>query len=641
MLNISKFLYLEKYIPMLRFFFLLMAASALGQKPDFSVAAIPQTLSDNANAVVREELNVISISGRRSMIIKRHRVITVLNKLGLEHLNAVESGNVRSIEATILDANSNEIKRFKRKDFKMQNTAGATEVTDDHILYLDFTPTSYPFTLVYDSEVGSSNTAFIPPWFPIDDYLISIEKSVVKVTCPDDLGFSFKAYNTDAYRIAAEQSAGSVTFRAENLPALKQEAMAPSIRKVAPLVSFAVRKFHLEGVDGDATDWTAFGLWTYNNLLSGTDALPDATKAKIRALVGSETDPLKKAAIVYKFVQDYTRYVSIQLGIGGWKPMKASSVDRLGYGDCKALTNYTRALLAAVDVPSYYTLLYSNDYKTDLEQEIVSQQGNHAMLALPHDGKITLLECTSQTAPFGLVGTHFDDRHVLMVTPEGGKMIRTESYAPEQSVQSSEGSYTIDTAGKLTGNVVMVSTGIQYNNRLQLDRKTPEETDVYYKEYFSNISSASIRKSKKQNDIAALQYREELEIAGDRYADVVANRMMFPVNAFNNSRFVPQRYRSRSLPLEILRGYVDVDEVLVNFPDGFSIEAKPDDVVISGKFGEYATQIEIVGPSQVRYHRRIKINPGHYTAAEYDEYRKFREQIARNDNAKIVLNKTQ
>lgn len=80
MLNISKFLYLEKYLPMLRLFLFLMAASALGQKPDFSVAAIPPTLSDNANAVVREELNVISISGRRSMTIKRHRVLTVLNK---------------------------------------------------------------------------------------------------------------------------------------------------------------------------------------------------------------------------------------------------------------------------------------------------------------------------------------------------------------------------------------------------------------------------------------------------------------------------------------------------------------------------------------------------------------------------------
>ncbi len=55
-------------------------------------------------------------------------------------------------------------------------------------------------------------------------------------------------------------------------------------------------------------------------------------------------------------MQDKTRYISVQIGIGGWKPMLADDVNKLGYGDCKGLTNYTKALLEAVDVPSYYTL---------------------------------------------------------------------------------------------------------------------------------------------------------------------------------------------------------------------------------------------------------------------------------------------
>jgi hypothetical protein len=55
-------------------------------------------------------------------------------------------------------------------------------------------------------------------------------------------------------------------------------------------------------------------------------------------------------------------FVSIQVGIGGWKPIQPL-VDRLGYGDCKALTNYTKALLAAVDVPSYNVVLYGDSTK--------------------------------------------------------------------------------------------------------------------------------------------------------------------------------------------------------------------------------------------------------------------------------------
>jgi hypothetical protein len=40
--------------------------------------------------------------------------------------------------------------------------------------------------------------------------------------------------------------------------------------------------------------------------------------------------------------------------------MLATDVDRLGYGDCKALTNYT---LAAVDVASYNVVLYGDSTK--------------------------------------------------------------------------------------------------------------------------------------------------------------------------------------------------------------------------------------------------------------------------------------
>ena len=93
----------------------------------------------------------------------------------------------------------------------------------------------------------------------------------------------------------------------------------------------------------------------YTSLIAHRGEIPETTKQKILTLVKGVNDPIEKARLIYDFVQKKTRYISVQVGIGGWMPMLANDVDRLSYGDCKALTNYTKSLLDIAGVESYYT----------------------------------------------------------------------------------------------------------------------------------------------------------------------------------------------------------------------------------------------------------------------------------------------
>ena len=341
---------------------------AVAQDLEYTVANIPAELKENANAVIRLDQKNIIISSRKSMIMTNKRIVTVLNENGLSYMGLYEyfSGRerVKSIEAQFYNAFGKEIKKVKRKDFKENSVSEGSIITDNKLLHYDYTPTEYPFTVVFSSETETSNTAFIPRWYPVPGFFVSIEKANLNVKVAADLGFKYKEFNIpDNSNITKEVKADGVTFTATNLTAYKKEDYAPAFNSYAPNVIMGLDYFHLEGVDGVATNWKDFGAWVYSNLLKGTNEIPLETQNKIKALVGDEKDPLKKARIVYKYVQDKTRYISIQLGIGGWKPMLAKDVDRLGYGDCKALTNYTKALLEVVNVPSYYTIIYGDSQK--------------------------------------------------------------------------------------------------------------------------------------------------------------------------------------------------------------------------------------------------------------------------------------
>ena len=617
--------------------------SLKAQKNEYSILLISDSLKVNAKAVVRLNQIDIVISSQRNMTISTKRVITVLNEKGLSAIDAVENYNkktsVKDIEAYVYDGLGNEVKKIKRKDFKDQSAVGSSTLfSDSRYVYLDYTPTQYPFTVVYESKIETSNTAFIPQWYPVSNFFVSVEKSVLNVDCPLNLGFKKMEFNFENFNIQkTNDTPAQLSYTASNILAQKQEDYSPAFSAVLPKVMMALELFHLEDVDGSAKTWKEFGQWYSDEILSGTTVLSEETKAKMRTLVGEEKDPIRKAKLIYSYVQQKSRYVSIQVGIGGWKPMYANDVDRLGYGDCKALTNYTKALLEAVDVPSYNTILYGDSYKKDIESEFVSMQGNHMILAIPNGNKYTWLECTSQDDPFGYQGTFTDDRNVLVIKPEGGEIVRTKLYEDRGNTQLSSGTYSLSKEGDLLGEIKIVSEGSQYNQKAMLENLQPTEKEAHYKKYWSNISNLKINKTAFSNDKENVRLTERTEISAVNYGNISGGKMMFALNAYN--QYNGSVKRNRKNPFEIQRGFSDVDEITIVLPHEFTVEFLPNNYELKTKFGAYKTEFIKEDNGSILYKRSLFINKGMYSNTEYDEYRVFIEQVSRNDNAKTILTK--
>jgi hypothetical protein len=115
---------------------------------------------------------------------------------------------------------------------------------------------------------------------------------------------------------------------------------------------------------------------------------------------------------------------------------------------------------------------------------------------------------------------------------------------------------------------------------------------------------------------------------------------MFVVNSFNPFRNVPQRYRKRTTPFEIQRGFKDVDEYTISVPEGYTIESLPNNIQLSTKFGEYKAEFIKESDKKIIYKRSLITAQGLFPKEDYEDFRNFREQVSRGDNAKIVLVKS-
>ncbi len=429
------------------------------------------------------------------------------------------------------------------------------------------------------------------------------------------------------------------TWKVSHLKAVKKEPLSPDDEQYLPVVRFAPEKFSYYGHNGAFTNWNELGRWVYNDLLSKRTELPPETVLQMQEMVKGITDNKLKAKKIYEYMQQKTRYVSVQVGIGGLQPFPASDVDKLSYGDCKALVNYTQALLKAVNIDSWYCVVKSGSRKKSFLPDFASiDQGDHVILCLPLKNDTTWLECTSKSIPFGYLGKFTDDRNVLACTPQGGKLLHTPRYTAADNRQICHADFVIDTLGKLDGHVQTTFEGTDYDEQEYFaeENHTDQVKDVkkYYGIDNMEIENLEFKLDKKQQPVT----RQDLSIKANGYAASNSGKLYFFANATNrmgNSN-IPKEVRNRITDVYINRGYTDVDEVTYTIPGGYKLDNFPVNVKLSQPFGNYEASLQQQG-NKLIYKRRLEIKDGTYKKDLYQAVVDFYSAVVEADNQNAAL----
>ena len=629
----------------LSLYFLAGFALSVYSQNNYSVSEIDPAMLKNADAVIRDHTRIVEVEDIDKITEKTYRVVSVLNEAGETYVRALEfydeSSKIKEQEAIIYDKNGKEINKIKSRDFKDQSNFDSFILfSDNRVSYLDYTPREYPYTIAYTSEVVNSNTIFISDWVPVEGYDVSVENSSFKLVNPEKIPLRYVERNTEHLDLKSKNSAFELEYNISGLPAYDYEKLSPNFQSFSPRLLMALNDFNLEGVRGHATNWQQFGKWMYGNLVAGHDKISSQTVSEISSLTQETTSLEEKARIIYNYVQKNTRYVAVMYGIGGWEPVMADEVDRMGYGDCKGLTNYTKALLKTQGIESYYSVVYGGN-KRDIDPEFAKMQGNHVILNIPvKEGEDIWLECTSQKDPFNYLGKFTDDRYVLRLKPEGGEIVKTHRYSEKDNIQKTSCKITLKKTGDFSAEFERTSYGVPYGEIYWIEDYNEKNQKEYYREEWPWIHNLDFNEINFVNDKREIEFREDLDFNGSRLAIKAGNRLLLPLSFIQKGSFSMEKDEDRKMPVKIGRGRSYEDEFIFVMPEGFDIESIPESEKISSEFGEYSINISssnIDGVEEILVRRNMIIREGEWEAQKYEEFRNFIKKINQLNNLKAVI----
>lgn len=589
-------------------------------------------------AIVEESsIDIVCISPNH--VLQHFReVTTILNEHGAAQAAFVCSCSNHDIltrfKGQVTDDSGRVIRKMKESDLKKTEYSPFLAI-DEYKMYLDYTPPVYPVTVTYEWTIDSNdNLIEFPRFCPQTDYDIGVEKATYSLKAPKDMTIRHAMQNIDSrvYIDESNKSTQVLTLEVKDLPPLKKEIYSRPLGERLPMAWFAPTDINYYGTKGSLRDWTDYGKWEYS-LLQGRDQLTPAERQELRQLTDGMTDREKVEAIYHRLGKT-TRYVAILLGIGGQQPATASSVSHSGYGDCKGLTNYMRAMLKEVGIHSNYTTISTTNRRLLKDFASVGQT-NHVVLQVPLQRDTLWLECTNPQLPMGYVHEGIAGHDAIEISEAGGRLVRLPVYADSANLMHSTVSIRLSDQGVADLKLSQVVFNRQYENYIPLLKMDEKERQKVIQRIVE-VPQAEIRQLNVGEDGAKITLDAELTSQG--YASKTGSRLFVPLCPIHRGYTIPDHYSERTEDIWRDMGYLDLDDITITIPEGYEIEACPKNVHIEQPFASFSCSWHAEG-SEIHVRNLLMMKSGTFSKSLFPQYVEFLRTINGVYNQKVVLKK--
>ncbi|HET7584020.1 MAG TPA: DUF3857 and transglutaminase domain-containing protein [Gemmatimonadaceae bacterium] len=439
-------------------------------------------------------------------------------------------------------------------------------------------------------------------------------------------------------RVTKESNGRRVyTWATSDVPVVKPQLFAADSNGVymslsisAPIVWGDIAKWYA-GLASDRYVVTPELSHTIDSLVAGAKTLNDSLRTLQRWVA-----------------QDF-RYVSIDLGIGGYQPRLPADVFSTGYGDCKDKTTLFVAALKHLGITAYPVLLAAGG---GVERDLPAiEQFDHAIAAVarPHGG-YTFVDLTSELTPLGDLPYGPQGEFALVVHPDGSG---EEVTLPEDSIATNRSEMhvigTLSPDGIFDGRFEQSAGGIQqyalrdaFSNpldstaRATIARKVagglfPQATGDSLTAFDGKNLQAPVKLSLLVHGGHATQQSGDLMFLTLPFSSMEGLGTLVSELKAEGERQFPINARA------VIGPYTNVTEMRVTLPAGWRARL-PKNVHAESVFGRYDVEYSQHG-RELRMLRTLTGAVGTYAPDRIGELESWLSAVAQ-DNAKFIVLET-
>jgi hypothetical protein len=617
--------------------------AAAQKTPAYDKAVPAVVLLDEAIVTVGEDGRITTTSTYAVRILKHEGRGEAIAR----EFYMTDSGKVREMKAWLIRP-SGEVKRYGKDqtlDVSMSN-----DVYDESRLKIIDASSEADAGMVFGYQTVSESRSYFSQSLWYFQQNLPALQSRFQLTLP--AGWTASSVTFNHAKIDPSANGSTYTWELRDLPFIEDEPSGPSVSNLVPRVAINYGPPASSANAGTRTfsSWADVSRW-YSELSDPQVTLDDALAGKARELTANAKTELERIQIIGRYVQNL-QYISIQIGVGRYRPHTSTEVFAKAYGDCKDKANLMRAMLKAVKIEAYPVLIFSGDPNYVREDWASPRQFNHCIIAvrvsdetkaptvIEHAtlGRLLIFDATDNNTPVGDLPDHEQGSFALVAAGGSGALLRMPSTPPESNRLDREAEVNLSADGSINATVKERSVGQSAVDERGMFRRLsrPEYTKLIEKWITLGASGAKVSKVDPLDSNSDGRFALDVEFTASAYAQLMQDRLLvFKPAIVSRLDWLPLTGAARKNPV-VLNSHAYTETVRVKLPEGFNVDELPDPVKLEASFGSYASTYEVKDGHLV-FTRSLTQRAATIPADQYAAVRTFFERIRAGEQAPVVL----